>query len=310
MATSARAPSLTAMLPKFDRRSVPVYSMLAATLLANCLLWQLLGLRFDPPADPLLPCAVVFAIFVATMLRRAGRERTSAALELIAITVAQGFAALRFQYPMAALSRPLVDKELRAVDAFLGFDWLSFTLHFQQPWTIRLLSISYDSLFWQPLVAIIILCASRNLTRAWRCMDALFIAVLISILALAAFPADGAFTGCGLNSPGVWVRPHFCQFGPIVSGLRNGGVREITTAMSVGVVFFPSFHAAASALFVWAIWPLKWLRAPALALNLSLLIATITIGEHYLIDILAGLALAAFSVVVSQKVAVRMGSIN
>ena len=71
--------------------------------------------------------------------------------------------------------------------------------------------------------------------------------------------------------------------------------------MATGLVAMPSFHAAAGAIFVWAGWSFKWLRAPVLLLNSLMWVATITVGAHYMVDVPAGIAVAALSIWIAKR---------
>jgi PAP2 superfamily len=58
-----------------------------------------------------------------------------------------------------------------------------------------------------------------------------------------------------------------------------------------GIVTFPSFHAAASIIYLWALWPIWWLRPVSLFVNGLLLLSTPIHGGHYFIDVFAGIAM-------------------
>jgi membrane-associated phospholipid phosphatase len=66
-----------------------------------------------------------------------------------------------------------------------------------------------------------------------------------------------------------------------------------------GVVTFPSFHAAAAILLGWGFWALRWIRWPAVALNIAMFLAAVPIGGHYVADILAGAAAAVLAIKVA-----------
>lgn len=65
---------------------------------------------------------------------------------------------------------------------------------------------------------------------------------------------------------------------------------------SVGILTFPSVHAAVASLCAWAAWKIKMLRYPALALNIAMAFSAVPSASHYLTDILAGVGVAAFSI--------------
>jgi len=59
-----------------------------------------------------------------------------------------------------------------------------------------------------------------------------------------------------------------------------------------GIISFPSLHAALAVLFIFALWPVKWLRWIALSINLVMIAATPVDGSHYFTDIIAGLVIS------------------
>src|SRR5262249_14325691 len=78
--------------------------------------------------------------------------------------------------------------------------------------------------------------------------------------------------------------------------LRAGTLRTLDLEHFGGAVTFPSFHAAAAILYAWALWPLRWVRPFSLAVNGLMLVATPIGGGHYLVDVLAGVMVAAGSI--------------
>jgi membrane-associated phospholipid phosphatase len=66
-------------------------------------------------------------------------------------------------------------------------------------------------------------------------------------------------------------------------------------------VTFPSFHAALAAITAWAFWQTRFVAYPALILNIAVTLAAMPVGGHYFVDIVAGLAIAAISIAVVEK---------
>ncbi|MFT8690040.1 phosphatase PAP2 family protein, partial [Acetobacter orientalis] len=66
-----------------------------------------------------------------------------------------------------------------------------------------------------------------------------------------------------------------------------------------GVYDFPSFHAVLGILFIYAHRGLKTFY-PFLILNVIMIVAAIPVGGHYLSDILAGIAVAGFTILLTK----------
>jgi hypothetical protein len=91
--------------------------------------------------------------------------------------------------------------------------------------------------------------------------------------------------------------------------VREGSLRVLDLATMTGLVTFPSFHAASAAIYLWALWPVKLLRPAAILANGLMLAATPVIGGHYFVDVLAGIAVAAVSIVIAGRICRRIVAI-
>ena len=92
------------------------------------------------------------------------------------------------------------------------------------------------------------------------------------------------------------------QYAHELEQLLANGPGFITPAHLKGLIGFPSFHAVLALLVTWYVRDLKYVRWPVLGLNLVILIATPIQGGHHVIDVVAGFAVAALSVVLAEKV--------
>ena len=77
--------------------------------------------------------------------------------------------------------------------------------------------------------------------------------------------------------------------------LRHGEIRTISPDYFKGYITFPSFHAAAAAIFVWAGWHTR-LRWFLLVLNVAMAFTAMSVGAHYMVDIIGGVALAGATI--------------
>jgi membrane-associated phospholipid phosphatase len=66
---------------------------------------------------------------------------------------------------------------------------------------------------------------------------------------------------------------------------------------------FPSYHAAGAVLLSYAFagFP-RWIAVPALIVETVLTVSTIPIGDHHLVDVVAGAALAIASIAVARYI--------
>ena len=65
--------------------------------------------------------------------------------------------------------------------------------------------------------------------------------------------------------------------------MRNGSMTELggLAYFRVGIITFPSFHASAAILLAWGFWGVRFVRWPALALNLVMTVSCPFVGAHY-----------------------------
>lgn len=87
--------------------------------------------------------------------------------------------------------------------------------------------------------------------------------------------------------------------------VREAGLFVMRLDESAGILTFPSVHAGVAALCAWAAWDVKWLRAPFGLLNVAMAISAISHGSHYLVDVIAGVAVAGLCVGVATFVFYR-----
>lgn len=285
-----RGSALKGLLPQFDRLSCPVYIIIGAIFFAEIALFQILG--FSVQSNKLLSylAAPVAAIYSGTMFRRAGWSRTSLALEGAGLCGTFGHIMLLLQFPLASLAIGRPDELLIAADRY-----------FQDPEMTLVLQQGYRSMIPQCAVVVALLAYTGRNDRAWQLITMSLFALILSVLPLPFFAAVGTHVGCGLKPADVIILENTCNFADAIHQIRDLGVRTIEPWMEVGIVSLPSFHSAAAGILVWAIWPFPWLRLPFLILNTLMCIAAIVIGQHYLIDIVAGIALAGMTIAILRR---------
>ena len=64
---------------------------------------------------------------------------------------------------------------------------------------------------------------------------------------------------------------------------------------------FPSFHAVSAVLYAWALWPVRWFKPANLFCNTAMIVATPAGGGNYLVDVIAGVAVAILSVHAARR---------
>lgn len=206
-------------------------------------------------------------------------------------------------YSAMATSLPLWDATFDAMDKALGFDWPALlALTGRHPEAALALKLAYYSMLPQMAVVIVALVTVRAFGELDRFILAFGLAALMTMAICTVTPSlcAGYF-----YRDAVAAQPHLGLTWNSVAhvlALRSGEMTFISMATAEGIVTMPSFHTVSAILFIIAFWHVSWLRWPGLALNVAMLAATPIVGGHYLVDLIAGLAVA----VAARWLAVRL----
>jgi membrane-associated phospholipid phosphatase len=284
-----RLPTIVEVAPLGDRRSIPAYLLIAAIALLGATAGLAGGFTF-PRRTFLYDVIglVAFAIFEASMFRRAGRHRLANAIETPILSAFMGFATSLAIVPFTAFSGPLSDDLLIRWDLALGYDWLSaYHAVAAHPLAMEILRNAYRSFVPESAGIFVLLCFLDHEDRAWRVVSATGISLLLTAILYPFFVADAAY-----NHFGIHYDDHFAD---IIHEILNGN-RVISASKIGGLVTFPSFHVTAAVLVAWAGWVVRYLRWPLLLFNLVVCASAIFIGAHYFVDVIGGAAVAAIGI--------------
>jgi hypothetical protein len=201
-------------------------------------------------------------------------------------------------YLAATLDRPLVDGQLAAAEAVLGFDWRAHVAFLDaHPTLARGLALAYHSSGPQVALVVITLSAMRRFGRLWRYVR-LFAITLLAVIAVSAlFPAEGPYAfykGLDGGTSELETVGATWHLEPL-SQLRTGEPSRLALTEMRGLATFPSFHVCLALITAWALAPIRWVGPLAVLLNGAVVVATIGSGGHYLPDVLAGAILGAFA---------------
>lgn len=255
---------------------------------------------YAPWHETLRRVAVVGILILGSAIFRANRcFRSALMMEIFALTIAVSLTIPGLTTMIAALNMPYRDAELLAIDHAMGFDWHAITMAIHGwPELSKVLEHSYASLTWQPLILFSIL-AYVDPERLRRIAGALAIALAIAIAFFVFVPAKAAYVHYGYDRadfPSMRVIAGWAAY-DVLENIRAGG-RQLSLE---GLITFPSYHAVSAVLLAYGWWSVPVLRYPFMILNLIMLVSCVPIGAHYLIDVLAGLALAYASYVAVDR---------
>jgi membrane-associated phospholipid phosphatase len=217
---------------------------------------------------------------LGTFYHRSGRSDSLARVSFaLAMLLAMAFACQASTYLFATTGMPFRDAELRAADAAFGFSWTTWYAWVRAHRTLHLvLAAVYPWHLAETAVTVLAL-AHYSERRVGAFMRAFALSFLVSLVGLVFVPALG-------NIPEA-------RSVPVRWALQLGDFHSFDIFQTTGLISMPSFHAVLAVLVPIACWPFRRLRWWIVAINAVMLVATVSEGGHYLVDVLAGMLVAA-----------------
>ena len=279
----------------FDPLSAPAYLLIAAMVIVGLALCWALGFRISLEIFPQFFGMPLMSVLAGLGLRRLGKPNFATGMEVLGLFYLQGLAAFFLIAPLASVGAPLVDGWLAQVDAAIGFDWGEYarlTSSFE-----TFFRVMYRSFAWQPAAVALTLYFTSQSARLWPVITAAIVALIITSAVSPLAPALGASEYYGLPS----LMAH--RSAPALLALRDG-YRILDSSVFTALICIPSYHGAAAVIFTWACWHTK-VRPLYVALNALMAASAISIGDHYLIDLIAGAAVGGASIWLVKRLPAR-----
>jgi membrane-associated phospholipid phosphatase len=264
-------------------------AQLGLALLASVGLCALVALRLgDDPAR------------IARVLL-ASAERGELIWRAVLVVSASATAGGIFCYLATMAALPLRDPELAAIDRWLGFDWLGFvSLMNDSAGLSQALTLAYSSTGVIVVFACLWLCALKRVERLTEFLAVLSASTVGVGIGMLIAPASGAYT---------YFKPARALFSnysadagtfhmPLFTLLRTSAHPVIDFATADGIVTFPSFHTVIGVISSYALRDNKPVALVVLLLNASMIVSTLPVGGHYLIDLIAGALIALIAIAI------------
>jgi membrane-associated phospholipid phosphatase len=262
------------------------------------------------------PTGYLIAFAVAALYWRFGRLNTQSAATRRNLGVSFSLTATAqmiivlavmtsLTYVLTSINLPLMDTSLLAWDRALGLDfrkYLNFVI--DHPRFLSALAFGYTSITWQILGIIVVLPLAGHYRRTGEAICAFALALMVTTCISVLVPAIGVYGTLGL------VVSDFPNFEPQgyydtlrdVPLLRAGSLHALSLSQLVGVLTFPSFHAASALLYIWAFWPVRWLSLFLVPCNVVMIASTPIGGGHYFVDVIAGMAVAVAAIIAARSI--------
>ena len=293
----------------FNLNWIPVLAMGGVLLLSI----SLTRFSIEPFAFGITMAIAVALASIAYLHRHVKSDRADPKLVFMLGTVAQVIMVTAIvgplSYVVAAVGWPLQDHALAAIDHAIGFDAKAVILFVNDnPTLAGALLFGYVMIKLPLLTISIVLAATRRFARLQQFVMALTIALAVTILISILVPAIGNYQLLGLTPQDVPnVNIHAFLHGQRdIPAVRDGSLRNLELFKLAGIVTFPSFHTASAVLYAWAFAPVRVFGPAALVVNALMIASTPVIGGHYLVDVIAGIALAIGAIVAAQWLFARL----
>ena len=235
--------------------------------------------------------------------------KLASTLESTAQLVVFAAVAAPLSYLAASTALPLQDAAFDMIDRALGFNWNEMLAVMRRwPELFEFMRVIYLSLTVQMTAVALLLGLTGRLPWLRVYMLAFIFAAVLTIALSALLPAEGVWLYYGLNAnPAAMPVSHTSW--PVFLGLRDGSYRLLMAVGSEGIITFPSLHAALAVILMAAFWPVPVARWLSAVVNSLMLASTPIDGSHYLIDVLAGIAIAILCLVAARMLVTRISAV-
>jgi hypothetical protein len=215
------------------------------------------------------------------------------AAQLIALFAAAG----TFSYVVTAAGLPLANEAVAAADRALGFDWLSWFGWVEHHPVLRLvLQLAYPSAIAQMVMIACYLCLGGQPERSRELVWTIMLSLLLIVPLSGLLPVESA-----------WIYYDVGRFFDAASvadfdRLRSGQLHDLDLRQLQGIISFPSFHTTLGLLFTYVVRKRWRILLPVAVLNAVMLVSVPTEGGHFLVDVIAGAAVAAAAIWATARI--------
>jgi membrane-associated phospholipid phosphatase len=200
-------------------------------------------------------------------------------------------------YVLARQHVELNDALLARIDALLLRTEVTDVLRLMEPFPSAacFLHICYDSLVLLTMLAITLPPLCSQMHKAKEYALACVVSLALGMALFATLQAVGPWYYYGYP-PSPLQADTMREF----FALKSDGAFVLDLSDTYGLVCFPSFHTILALLGGAALSEIRYLRWPSVVWTMLIILSTLTTGWHYVIDIVAGTAVAIASLAVAR----------
>lgn len=262
--------------------------------------------------DSIAPIVSASALIAASALfcRLRGLTKFALIMEVLVCGIVLSVLVLISSYLAISLNYPRADNFLLQLDQWLHFDGPGFIrLVDEIPILSWVLLHAYASFAMQLMVLPMLLIMLKQPEAAFGLILSYGLVGLLASVTSIWFPAVGALVTYGIGPHSLSsIDSHFgYAFLHEFHSVRNNSSFLLSLDRSQGILTFPSVHTAVAILCGVFAFRQSLLRYPLAVLNVLMIVSTLTHGGHYLVDVIAGIVLAAISISIVAYVQGRAG---
>lgn len=236
--------------------------------------------------------AAALALVATGLYARNRKAAPRLGLAAISVGIFMGFTALSaiFIFALFPLANPLIDHQLQAVDAALGYHWPDFVAWLGGfPGVLQGLGYLYPTALGQIVFLVLLLAFLRRDRALYRLLTMGIVTMVLAIGIWWLLPSIGpsAYVPAGMDKNLLMQMNISPAVGAYFMELVRNGLPVITLQSISGVVAFPSYHMIMALMVTWFAWR-TFVFAPLALANLFMIPATLAQGGHYLIDLIGG----------------------
>ena len=260
-----------------------IFVLIASGVLAICCL--VTGIRFIIAPTIWLGVAVLFS--VSFIYARGARSLPISEMAYFgALWVCLTAVGVMFTYLAATLQYPLFDTQFSKLDGAVGFEWLVWYQYIESNRVINLaLGLAYATGVLQIIGAIFYFAHTKRSDRNRELWWVAIISLLLTAGVSGILPAMGTFH---YHNIGLERAVHLSD----LLALRDGSKTTFHIQQMQGIITLPSYHTVLAIVFIYVFRGIPIWFFVSMVLNILMLISTPSHGGHYLVDMIAGAAVA------------------
>ncbi len=207
-----------------------------------------------------------------------------------------------FMYGGTSLGFPLIDAPLKAADEAIGVHLPAIVAWAEaHPRIASILQIAYDSVLPQTLVLVLLLGFLGDKLSLEGFVRQFMLVLVLTGLVFIFVPAEGPFIAYAFEPTA-----HQSKYLAELHAVRGGELTAVSLRNAEGLVTFPSFHTSWAILLIYAVRNYRFLFPISVILNSMCIAATMTTGWHYATDVIGGILMAAFVILLSRRMELHL----